>query len=152
VRVRKQLDCRSVSYTSLNKESHVLEVPEASAGRMPSCYSLVGHRKGFKRYSSSELQGLVADKAAAEEERERVEAGVLRVGGGEELGGWYQGLRQHHRCRLSTRGSCTRRNWALGAAPMSCCLAMLPDENRLSHQPTMFGNNTAASAPHSYCC
>ena len=79
VRVRKQLDCRSVTYTSLNKESHVLEVPEASAGRMPSCYSLVGHRKGFKRYSSEELQGLVADKTAAEEERERVEAGVLKV-------------------------------------------------------------------------
>lgn len=82
MRVRKQLDCRSVTYTSLQKESHVLEVPEAAAGRMPSSFSLVGHRKGFKRYSSSELQGLVADKAAAEEERERVEAGVLRVSGG----------------------------------------------------------------------
>lgn len=79
VRVRKQLDCRSITYTSLNKESHVLEVPEAAAGRMPASFSLVGHRKGFKRYSSEELAGLVADKAAAEEERERVEAGVLRV-------------------------------------------------------------------------
>jgi len=57
----------------------VLEVPEGSAGRMPPSYSLVGHRKGFKRYTTGELQGLVADLAAAQEERERVEAGVLRV-------------------------------------------------------------------------
>jgi DNA mismatch repair protein MSH6 len=68
-----------VSYTSLNKESHVLEVPESAAGRMPSSYSLVGHRKGFKRYTSEELKELVADKQAAEEDREKVQAGVLRV-------------------------------------------------------------------------
>lgn len=87
MRVRKQLDCRSVSYTSLNKESHVLEVPESAAGRMPSSYSLVGHRKGFKRYTSEELKELVADKQAAEEDREKVQAGVLRVSRGRY--GWY---------------------------------------------------------------
>jgi hypothetical protein len=61
---------------------------------MPSCYSLVGHRKGFKRYSSEELQGLVADKTAAEEERERVEAGVLKVSRLiSECLGWKRGAR-----------------------------------------------------------
>jgi hypothetical protein len=68
-----------VSYASLNKESHVLEVPEGAAARVPATFSLVGHRKGFKRYSSDALARLVAARGEAEEGREAVQAGVLRV-------------------------------------------------------------------------
>lgn len=64
----------------------MLEVPESAAGRMPASFSLVGHRKGFKRYLTEELKGLVADKQAAEDNREKVEAGVLRVSWGLQLG------------------------------------------------------------------
>ncbi|WIA28905.1 hypothetical protein OEZ86_011429 [Tetradesmus obliquus] len=78
-RVRKQLDCRSVSYVSMNKDSHVLEVPEAACGSVPLVLLLVGQKKGFKRYSSEELQGLVAARTAKEEAREVVEAGVLQA-------------------------------------------------------------------------
>lgn len=128
VRVRKQLDCRSISYTSLNKESHVLEVPEAAAGRMPASFSLVGHRKGFKRYSSEELAGLVADKAAAEEERERVEAGVLRVSG---MGAWGGGLGgcTHMSCAALGCGGglwWCRESGAFQVCPDADCLS-LPD-------------------------
>jgi hypothetical protein len=79
-RVRKQLDCRSVSYVSVNKDSHVLEVPEAACGSVPPVLLLVGQKKGFKRYSSEELKELVAARTAREEEREAVESGVLQVG------------------------------------------------------------------------
>jgi DNA mismatch repair protein MSH6 len=78
--VRKQLDCRAVSYVSVNKDSHVLEVPEAACASVPPVLLLVGQRKGFKRYSSEELKELVAARQAREEEREAVEAGVLQVG------------------------------------------------------------------------
>jgi hypothetical protein len=78
-RVRKQLDCRSVSYVSVNKDSHVLEVPEAACGSVPPVLLLVGQRKGFKRYSSEELKELVAVRQTREEEREAVESGVLQV-------------------------------------------------------------------------
>lgn len=78
--VRRELDCRAIKYISLNKESHVLEVPDDSC-RVPSSYSLVGHRKGFKRYSSDELKELVMARQQREEERERVVAGCLQVGG-----------------------------------------------------------------------
>jgi DNA mismatch repair protein MSH6 len=78
--VRKQLDCRSVNYVSVNKDSHVLEVPEAACGSVPPVLLLVGQKKGFKRYSSEELKELVAARQAREEEREAVESGVLQVG------------------------------------------------------------------------
>jgi MutS family domain IV len=78
-RVQRSLDCRAVSFTSLHKESHVLEVPEAAAGSMPPEYALVGHRKGYKRYMTPELKRLVAARSAAEEDRERVQAGVLQA-------------------------------------------------------------------------
>lgn len=76
--VRRELDCRAIKYIPLNKESHVLEVPDDSC-RVPSSYSLVGHRKGFKRYSSGDLKELVATRQQKEEQREKVEAGCLQV-------------------------------------------------------------------------
>eukprot|EP00775_Hariotina_reticulata_P005636 gene5636-5875_t len=77
--VRRELDCRSVMYISLNKDSHVLEVSEGACEAVPSKYFLISQRKGFKRYSSDRLKELVATRQAAEEERERVEAGVLAL-------------------------------------------------------------------------
>eukprot|EP00879_Flechtneria_rotunda_P010892 GHRR01011382.1.p1 GENE.GHRR01011382.1~~GHRR01011382.1.p1 ORF type:complete len:1038 (+),score=487.25 GHRR01011382.1:2036-5149(+) len=77
-KVHRELACQTIQYTSLNKESHVLEVPDAAATAIPSSYCLVGHRKGFKRYSSDRLKELVAARQAAEDNREKVEAGVLQ--------------------------------------------------------------------------
>jgi len=39
--VRAKLQCREIAYVAQNKESHVLEVPEAAVGRVPSSFSLV---------------------------------------------------------------------------------------------------------------
>ncbi|KAF6259292.1 muts domain V-domain-containing protein [Scenedesmus sp. NREL 46B-D3] len=78
-RVRKQLDCRAISFVSVNKDSHVLEVPETACGSVPPVLLLAGQKKGFKRYSSEELQGLVAARQAREEEREAVQSGVLQA-------------------------------------------------------------------------
>jgi len=57
----------------------VLEVPESASEVVPSKYFLISQRKGFKRYSSDRLKALVAARQTAEEEQERVEAGVLSV-------------------------------------------------------------------------
>lgn len=75
--VKRELDCRSIKYISLNKESHVLEVPDDC--KVPTSYCLVGTRKGFKRYSSDELKELVVARQQKEDEREKVEAGCLQV-------------------------------------------------------------------------
>lgn len=126
-RVRKQLDCRSVSYVSMNKDSHVLEVPEAACGSVPPVLLLVGQKKGFKRYSSEELQGLVAARTAKEEAREVVEAGVLQVGGSSSssvpLGvarvvgwGWGGGGRNQACCRWAAAAAAWRVGWVVVGA------------------------------------
>ncbi|GFR46109.1 hypothetical protein Agub_g7597, partial [Astrephomene gubernaculifera] len=60
----------SISLISLNKDSHLLEVSEGLAGRLGAEFSLVGNRKGYKRYTTSKLRSLVADHDRAVERRE----------------------------------------------------------------------------------
>ena len=70
------LKCRTASLISLNKESHVLELPDGVA--VPPSYDLVGQRKGFKRYKSAELQELVAARDAALAARDAALGSVLK--------------------------------------------------------------------------
>ena len=70
------LKCRSASLISLNKESHVLELPDGVA--VPPSYDLVGQRKGFKRYKSAELRDLVAARDAALASRDVALGSVLK--------------------------------------------------------------------------
>ena len=46
---------------------------------MPASYELVSQRKGFKRYKSPRLAELLAEYAAAQEQREAALSGVLQV-------------------------------------------------------------------------
>ena len=73
---RSALKCRSAALVSLGKETHVLEVPDAT--KVPADYSLVAQRKGFRRYVSSRLRELVAERDEACAQREVALAGVLR--------------------------------------------------------------------------
>lgn len=54
-------------FVSMNKDTHVLEVPEAAAKRVPRDYNAMSARKGFKRYSCEDLEGLVAERKRAVE-------------------------------------------------------------------------------------
>lgn len=77
--IRKQFRCRDISYITLNKESHVLEVPDGVADAMGESFDMVGHRKGFRRYMTEELKELVKDLAAAQDMREKALGGILQV-------------------------------------------------------------------------
>ena len=46
---------------------------------VPASYELVSQRKGFKRYKSPRLAELLAEYAAAQEQREAALSGVLQV-------------------------------------------------------------------------
>eukprot|EP00877_Chromochloris_zofingiensis_P003836 jgi/Chrzof1/13453/Cz07g33220.t1 len=77
--IRKQFRCRDISYITLNKESHVLEVPDGVADAMGESFDMVGHRKGFRRYMTEELKELVKDLAAAQDMREKALGGILQI-------------------------------------------------------------------------
>ena len=67
-----------VCFVSANKDTHLVEVPDRLAARVPGDWSREGKRKGFERFDSPELAELRAERAAAEEARENALAGVLR--------------------------------------------------------------------------
>ncbi|KAL4857543.1 DNA mismatch repair protein 6 [Chlorella vulgaris] len=64
-----------VQYVSLNKESHVLEVPEST--RVPGTWTPRANKKGVKRYSCSQLEALVKQREAAYDGKERAQGGIL---------------------------------------------------------------------------
>ena len=63
---------------------------------MPASYELVSQRKGFKRYKSPRLAELLAEYAAAQEQREAALSGVLQV------------LPLHHRLKTMCATGCAR--------------------------------------------
>ena len=67
-----------VCFVNANKDTHLVEVPDGLAARVPGDWSREGKRKGFERFDSPELAELRAERAAAEEARENALAGVLR--------------------------------------------------------------------------
>ncbi|CAL8470971.1 g10513 [Coccomyxa elongata] len=76
--VRKKLGCSGITYVSLNKDSHLLDIPDSAADGVPSSYELVGQKKGWKRYRSPRLAELVQDLARAQEDREAALSGILQ--------------------------------------------------------------------------
>ncbi|KAG2496433.1 hypothetical protein HYH03_005657 [Edaphochlamys debaryana] len=68
--VRSQLGSKDVSYVHVNKDPYLLELPEALEKRAGKAFHLVGARKGFKRFTTDKLRGLVADRARALEAKE----------------------------------------------------------------------------------
>jgi DNA mismatch repair protein MSH6 len=69
----------SCSFVSANKDTHLVEVPDRLASRVPSDWSREGKRKGFERFDAPDLALLRAERADAEEARELALAGVLRT-------------------------------------------------------------------------
>ena len=69
----------SCSFVSANKDTHLVEVPDRLASRVPSDWSREGKRKGFERFDAPDLARLRAERASAEEARELALAGVLRT-------------------------------------------------------------------------
>jgi MutS family domain IV len=49
---------KKVCYVSVNKDSHVLEVPDDVAKKVPSSFNACAGKKGVKRFTSDELQDL----------------------------------------------------------------------------------------------
>jgi DNA mismatch repair ATPase MutS len=49
-----------VCYVAMNKDSHVLEVPDDVAKKVPSSFNACAGKKGVKRFMSDELQDLSA--------------------------------------------------------------------------------------------
>lgn len=71
-------DVAGVKFVSVNKDSHVLEVPEALAAKVSDDFHACAGKKGVKRYSSEELGDLVAQRRAALEAVEAAQLGILQ--------------------------------------------------------------------------
>lgn len=56
---------KDVTFVSVNRDSHVLEVPEQHASKVPDEFHAMTAKKGCKRYSSDALQALVERRKAA---------------------------------------------------------------------------------------
>lgn len=54
-----------MTYISLNKDSHVLEVAEDVAKKVPSSFNACAGKKGVKRFISDDLQDLNTQHAEA---------------------------------------------------------------------------------------
>jgi len=67
----------AVRYASVMSQTHLLEVPDSLEGRVPRDWELAGTRKGFKRYTNADLDGLVRAHDEAERAREAALAGTL---------------------------------------------------------------------------
>jgi DNA mismatch repair protein MSH6 len=75
--LKAELGSRDVKYASLNKESHVIEVPEDLT--VPREWESMQGKKGVKRYMNSELRELVTTREAALDAKEKAQTGILRA-------------------------------------------------------------------------
>ena len=69
----------AAAFASANKDTHLVEVPDRLASRVPGTWSREGKRKGFERFDAPDLALLRRERAEAEEARELALAGVLRT-------------------------------------------------------------------------
>ncbi|GMH33654.1 hypothetical protein BSKO_01488 [Bryopsis sp. KO-2023] len=67
-----------IKYVSVNKESHLIEVPDSLLKRVPGDFNLTAQRKGFKRYMSDELRELVNNLDASQADLEKEMANLLQ--------------------------------------------------------------------------
>ena len=70
---------RDVNLVSANKDTHLCEVSDALAGKVPADWSREGKRKGFEKFDCPELKALRAEREAAGEARELALENVLRA-------------------------------------------------------------------------
>ena len=70
---------RNVNLVSANKDTHLCEVSDALAGKVPADWSREGKRKGFEKFDCPELKALRAEREAAGEARELALENVLRA-------------------------------------------------------------------------
>ena len=68
-----------ISLVSVNKDTHVLEIPDRFVSKIPGSWSREGTRKGFERFDSPDLAELRKERADAEEAREDALGNVLRT-------------------------------------------------------------------------
>lgn len=75
--VRAQLKTgKEVKYASLNRETHVIEVPDSLT--VPRDWESMQGKKGVKRYMSAELRELVNARAAALDDKDKAQTGILQ--------------------------------------------------------------------------
>jgi len=67
-----------VCFVNANKDTHLVEVPDRLASKVPQHWVREGKRKGFERFTCDELVPLRADREAATEAREEALAGVFK--------------------------------------------------------------------------
>ena len=70
---------QDVNLVSANKDTHLCEVSDALAGKVPADWSREGKRKGFEKFDCPELKALRAEREAAGEARELALENVLRA-------------------------------------------------------------------------
>jgi len=70
---------RNVNLVSANKDTHLCEVSDELAGKVPADWSREGKRKGFEKFDCPELKALRAEREAAGEARELALENVLRA-------------------------------------------------------------------------
>lgn len=67
-----------VCFVNANKDTHLVEVPDRLAAKVPQHWVREGKRKGFERFTCDELVPLRADRESATEAREEALAGVFK--------------------------------------------------------------------------
>ena len=67
-----------VCFVNANKDTHLVEVPDRLASKVPQHWVREGKRKGFERFTCDELVPLRADRESATEAREEALAGVFK--------------------------------------------------------------------------
>ncbi|XP_031373635.1 DNA mismatch repair protein MSH6 [Punica granatum] len=74
---RKLLGDTSITYVSVGKEAHLLEVPESLRGSIPRDYELRSSKKGFFRYWNPTIKKLLSELSQAESEKESALKSIL---------------------------------------------------------------------------
>ncbi|KAG6593236.1 DNA mismatch repair protein MSH6, partial [Cucurbita argyrosperma subsp. sororia] len=75
---RKLLGDTSITYVTVGKETHLLEVPESLQGSIPQNYELRSSKKGFFRYWTPNIKKLLAELSLAESEKESSLKSILQ--------------------------------------------------------------------------
>ncbi|XP_008451484.1 DNA mismatch repair protein MSH6 isoform X2 [Cucumis melo] len=75
---RKLLGDTSITYVTVGKETHLLEVPESLQGNIPQTYELRSSKKGFFRYWTPNIKKLLVELSLAESEKESSLKSILQ--------------------------------------------------------------------------
>ena len=67
-----------VCFVTANKDTHLVELPDRLAGKVPTHWVREGKRKGFERFTCDDLVPLREARVAAQEARESALSGVFR--------------------------------------------------------------------------